>query len=270
MAHNLKHHWSCWYKTEAGPSYQLLVYNMKYKSTKPILGKTMNIKDHGMKKLTTVDSKLTTVLWRRPRTFHRISMLSVLLQTEQEQWNAERDSEKKTQSALIRKMWLMRDRVGLGWGLGWGPWLGPGGLWPWHWHAPRLKSDKFSVIEIQKPFLIFDSFFWLIKNFIPLINRFQNSHKNKLWSLGKWDLLNTWIQNFIIFTVQKNDETISLHISILSYTNTSIFFKNNSHTISIKCLINITPNFFTFTQNTKKKRRKKNSNKTKQSTNIHE
>ena len=99
MAHNLKHHWSCWYKTEAGPSYQLLVYNMKYsKSTKPIVGKTMNIKDRGMKELS--DNSRLPVLWRCPRTFHRISMLSVLLQTEQEQWNAERDSEKKTTNQL--------------------------------------------------------------------------------------------------------------------------------------------------------------------------
>lgn len=69
-------------------------------------------------------------------------MLSVLLQTEQEQWNAERDSEKKNQSALIRKMWLMRDRVGLGWGL----------------VGCDLDTDMpqdFSVIEIQKTILDF-------------------------------------------------------------------------------------------------------------------
>ena len=114
MAHNLKHHWSCWYKTEAGPSYQLLVYNMKYKSTKPIVGKTLNIKDRGMKELT--DNSRLPVLQRCPRTFHKISMLSVLLQTEQEQWNAEKGFWKTPISSNPENV----AHEGQSW-----PWLGP-------------------------------------------------------------------------------------------------------------------------------------------------
>lgn len=47
-------------------------------------------------------------------------MLSVLLQTEQEQWNAERDSEKKTPISSNQENVA---HEGQSW-----PWLGPGGL----------------------------------------------------------------------------------------------------------------------------------------------
>ena len=77
----------------------------------------MNIKDRGMKEPS--DNSRLPVLRRCPRTFHRISMLSVLLQTEQEQWNAERDSENPPISSYQEN----EAHEGQSW-----PCLGPGGL----------------------------------------------------------------------------------------------------------------------------------------------